>query len=175
MGQQKFNQIYLDHKKQVEKYVKLRVYPHTECADEIVSDVFLKVYQNLDTFDASKSKLNTWIFNITKNTLIDYFRSIKLEKESKSNYLDNKHQTDAMYNLNSGSTADGAMIYSESIEAVKRAIKKLDANMQLIAELRYFKQYQYDEIALELNIPMGTVKTSINRIKSFLIKNTELV
>jgi len=175
MEQQKFNQVYSEHKQNVEKYVKLKVYPHLECADEIVSDVFLKVYHNLELFDPSKSKLSTWIFNITKNTLIDYFRSIKLEKESKTNYLDSKHQTDAMYNLNSDSTADGAMIYSESIEAVKRAIKKLDAQMQIIAELRYFKQYQYDEIAAELNIPMGTVKTSINRIKNFLIKNTELV
>jgi len=175
MEQQKFNQVYSENKKQVEKYVKGKVYPHTECADEIVSDVFLKVYNNLETFNPNKAKLSTWIFTIANNTLIDYFRSIKLEKESKSNYLDNKHQTDAMYNLNSDSTADGAMIYSESIEAVKRAIKKLDAQMQLIAEMRYFRQLEYKEIAEELNIPMGTVKTSINRIKTFLIKNTELV
>jgi RNA polymerase sigma-70 factor (ECF subfamily) len=175
MEKKNFNQVYSDNKLKVEKYVKLKVYPHLECADEIVNDVFLKVYQNLETFNPEKSQLTTWIFNITKNTLIDYFRSIKLEKESKTNYLDSKHQTDAMYNLNSDSSADGAMIYSESIEAVKTAIKKLDPQMQMIAELRYFKQYQYDEIVAELNIPMGTVKTSINRIKSFLIKNTELV
>lgn len=175
MEQLNFNQIYSDHKKKVGQYVKSKVYPHTECADEIVNDTFLKVYQNLETFDPSKSQLFTWIMNIAKNTLIDYFRAIKLEKESKSNYLDNKHQTDAMYNLNSDSTADGSMIYNESIEAVKRAIKKLDGNMQTIAELRYFKQYQYDEIATELNIPMGTVKVSLNRIKTFLVKHTELV
>ena len=175
MEQQKFNQVYSENKKQVEKYVKAKVYPHTECADEIVSDTFLKVYNNLESFDASKSKLSTWIFKIANNTMIDYFRSIKLEKESKSNYLDSKHQTDALYSLNSDSTADGAMIYSESIQAVKRAIKKLDAQMQVIAEMRYFRQLEYKEIAEELNIPMGTVKTSINRIKTFLIKNTELV
>lgn len=180
METQKFNQIYSSHKQEVEKYVKLKVYPHTEIADEIVSDVFLKVYEHLNSgdpkhrFDPSKSKLSTWIFTIANNTLIDYFRSIKLEKKCKSNYMDDKHQTDAIYNLNSDSTTDGAIIYSESMNALMKAIKKLDANMQKIAELRYFKQYQYKEIAAELNMPMGTVKVNINRIKDFLVKHTVL-
>jgi len=169
-----FNQIYSSHKGKVEKYVKQKLYPHLEIADEIVSDTFVKVYQKLDKFDPTKSNLNTWIFKIANNTLIDYFRSVKLEKKSKINYLDSKHQTDAMYNLNSDSTADGAMIYSEALNSVMVAIKKLDANMQKIAELRYFKQYKYDEIAQEMKMPINTVKTHISRIKDYLVKNTVL-
>lgn len=170
-----FNQVYSEHQPRILKYVKLKVYPHLECADEIVNDIFLKVYQNLEKFDSSKAKLSTWISVIANNCLIDYFRSIKLEKESKTNYLDSKHQTDAMYSINSNSTADGDLIYLESLNAVREAIKKLDPEMQKIAELRYFKQYKYEEIVTELGMPMGTVKTNINRIRKFLIKNTELV
>lgn len=170
-----FNVVYKEQQPKVLKYVKLKVYPHLECADEIVNDVFLKVYQNLDKFDSTKSNIKTWIFTIANNCVIDYFRSIKLEKASKTNYLDSKHQTDAMYSINSTNTTDGDMIYSETINAVKLAILKLDADMQMIAELRYFKQYKYQEIVDELNIPMGTVKTSLNRIKNYLIKNTEIV
>ena len=80
-----------------------------------------------------------------------------------------------IYNLNSDYKTDDDIIYSESIMVIKKTIEKLDANMQEIAELRYFKQLQYSEIAEKLNIPMGTVKTNLNRIKTFLVKNTELV
>lgn len=172
MNTLKFNEIYSTHYSEVLKYIKSKVYPHLEITEEITNDVFIKVNLKYDLYDSKLSSLRTWIFTIANNTLFDYFRAIELEKKSKINYLDSKHQTDAMYNLGSSETTDGAIIYDETMIRVKKAIAKLDETMQRIAELRYFKQYKYDEIATELNMPMGTVKVNIHRIQNFLVKHT---
>jgi len=169
----KFDQVYLTHKEKVLKYVKVKVYPHIECAEEILDDIFMKVYQNLITYDSTKSNISTWIFTITNNTLIDYFRSIKQE-QAKVNFLDYKHYTDVMYNLNSDNTSDGDIMYNESIVRIKKAINSMDETMQTVADLRFIKEYKYKDIANELDMPINTVKTHITRAKDFIIKYVEM-
>ena len=83
MEQKQFNQIYSAHKGIVEKFLKPRLYPHTEMVEEIMNDTFMKVYNHFDKFDSTKSKLSTWIITIANNTLIDHLRAVKLEKEYK--------------------------------------------------------------------------------------------
>lgn len=181
-----FNEVYCTYHAEVEKYVKSKVYPHTEIADEITDDIFMKIYHNINItddklylkFDPEKSSLKTWIYNITKNRLIDYFRENKREKETKINYLDSKGHNNIVHSIVSDERADCNIIndeYNKKIENVKQALTKLDIVLQKVAELRYFKQYKYDEIATELNMPMGTVKINIHRIQKYLVKNTELV
>ena len=175
MNELKFNQVFADHKEVVLQFVQKIVYPKIEVADEITDDVFLKVYHNLNNFDENKSSLRTWIYNIAKHTVSDYFRSIKLENKSKVNFLDYKHYTDLMYNLNSDSSTDDEMIYSDTMLHLMKAIKKMDATLQTIADLRFFKGLKYSQIAIQLNIPINTVKTDIKRIKEYLHQNIELV
>ena len=170
MNTLKFEKVYSDHYPTILKFVKTKVYPHLEVAEEITNDVFMKVFNHLESYDENKGMLSTWIGNIAKNTLIDYFRAIKLEKESKINFLDSKHHTDMLYSLSNDDCTDGEMIYSETMTKVRKGIALLDEAMQKVAELRYFKQYKYKEIAEELNIPMGTVKIHIHRIQNHLVK-----
>lgn len=70
-------QLYEKYKEKVKAYVSGKV-SHVQDAEDLVSTVFLKIYQNADKFDASQAKLSTWIYAITRNTVIDYFRTRKV-------------------------------------------------------------------------------------------------
>lgn len=70
-------QLYEKYKEKVKAYIFGKV-SHTQDAEDLISTVFLKIYQNADKFDASKATLSTWIYAITRNTVIDYFRTRKI-------------------------------------------------------------------------------------------------
>lgn len=70
-------EIYLEYADKVSSYVRGKIEnPHE--AEDVVSTVFLKVYQKLDTFDESKASLSTWIYTITRNTVTDYYRTRRI-------------------------------------------------------------------------------------------------
>lgn len=67
-------QVYEDYHTKVSAYVRGKVQnPHD--AEELVSAVFLKAVQKLDSYDPAKASLSTWVYTITRNTVIDYFRT----------------------------------------------------------------------------------------------------
>lgn len=68
--------IYAEYKEKVERYISGKV--RNSCdAEDLVSSVFLKVYGSKDSFDERKASISTWIYTITRNTVIDYFRKCK--------------------------------------------------------------------------------------------------
>ena len=67
-------QIYLDYHDKVSSYVRGKIQDHHE-AEDIVSSVFVKVYQKLESFDPVKASLSTWVYAITRNTVVDYYRT----------------------------------------------------------------------------------------------------
>lgn len=85
--------IYLEFKNKVSAYVAGKGISGHE-AEDIVADVFLKVYKNLDRYDETKASLSTWIYTITKNTVINYFRSRKTHTELTDVIAEN---TETMY------------------------------------------------------------------------------
>ena len=73
-----FNKIYNKSHKSILNFI-LRKVNSQMIAEELTNDVFMKVYNHLENYDESKSAMNTWIMNITSNTIIDYYRKKKLE------------------------------------------------------------------------------------------------
>ncbi|MBQ0059539.1 MAG: RNA polymerase sigma factor, partial [Lachnospiraceae bacterium] len=74
------SQLYAEYYKKVLAYLNGRVNDYY-LAEELASDVFLKVFEKLDKFDDTKASVSTWIFTITRNTLIDYFRTRRVHSE----------------------------------------------------------------------------------------------
>ncbi len=68
--------IYTEYKEKVERYISGKV-ENSHDAEDLVSAVFLKVYHNIESFDNLKASISTWIYSITRNTVIDYFRTRK--------------------------------------------------------------------------------------------------
>lgn len=73
-------QIYEDYHTKVLRYIQSKV-NDSYLAEDLCSDVFVKVYEKLDTFNEKKASISTWIFTITRNRLIDYYRTRKVTVE----------------------------------------------------------------------------------------------
>ncbi len=123
---------------------------NTDLAEEICQDVFMKAWNNAESYNASKGRFFTWIMNIARNAAIDELRS-KSYKNSKQNlssdfFVDILESKD---DLNSQMDTIG----------IQNLLKNLKEKCVQIIELLYFKGYTQKEAAEELDIPVGTVKT----------------
>ncbi len=120
-------QIYRDYHGKVRAYVRGKISDGWE-AEDLVSEVFIKVCKKLPTFDATKSSVSTWIYTITRNTVIDYFRTKKQVYELP---LQVECDDEALQNV----------LNEESIEELADALQRLDERSRDLIVLHYYKEY----------------------------------
>jgi RNA polymerase sigma-70 factor (ECF subfamily) len=123
-----------------------------EIAEDILQEVFVRIWKNISMFDRKKAKFITWIANIARNLSIDKIRS----KEYK-NKLQN-HNIDDFVNIIAESPASG---FNPEHIGVKEMLEKLKPEHKELIDLVYFKGYTQSDAADKLGIPLGTVKTRI--------------
>jgi RNA polymerase sigma factor (sigma-70 family) len=133
--------------------VILRVIRTEEIAEEVLQDAFLKVWNKIDTYDAEKGKLFTWMLNIARNQAIDRSRSKEVNKEKKTGGMENY--------VNDGGSNSAAEIPFVDAIGLKELLKHLSEDQQFVIEYLYFRGYSQSELAEEFNIPLGTVKTRL--------------
>jgi RNA polymerase sigma-70 factor (ECF subfamily) len=123
-----------------------------DVAQELCQDVFIKVWNKADQYDASKGRFFTWLLNIARNTAIDHLRS-KAFKEGKQN-LSTQNFVDI---LGSSTSLDSQ---TDAI-GIKKYVAQLKERCQNLIDALFFKGYTQKETAEALEIPLGTVKTQI--------------
>ncbi len=126
-------------------------------AQDVLQDVFVKIWTNISQYDAKKGRLYTWMLNIARNAAIDKLRS-------KGEIMNSKIQSgeDSVNKLESSTmveqTTDGI--------GLKKLVTNLKPEFESIVNMAYFQGYTLDEISKTLEIPLGTVKTRMrNAIK----------
>lgn len=144
-------------------------------AEELVNDTLIKVYRNLDKFDASKSNFATWVKNINNNTLIDYYRTNNMTAKAqamKNNFsIDGNDITEdnQVFQVpDKGIKADSLFDTQIVAKNIASAIEGLKGNSKAIATELFINQLSYDEIAEKLHLSLGTVKPTIMRIREKL-------
>jgi RNA polymerase sigma-70 factor (ECF subfamily) len=120
-----------------------------EIAQEALQDVFLKIWSNIDQYDAGKGRFFTWMVRITKNYAIDVLRSKKFKDGRKTDQL-------PTYVYNDSKLSEEAYVKDSGLQKV---LKNLSPDEQKIIDLLYFKGYTHREASKELDIPLGTIKT----------------
>jgi RNA polymerase sigma factor (sigma-70 family) len=132
--------------------VIFRVVKKEGIAEEVLQDVFIKIWDKFDSYDASKGKLFTWMLNIARNQAIDKTRSKEISKEQKTSGIENVV-----------SRIDNEEYVEQRIEGigVKEILKNLPEEQKFVVEYLYFQGYSQSELAEEFNIPLGTVKTRL--------------
>jgi RNA polymerase sigma factor (sigma-70 family) len=132
--------------------VIFRVLKNEDIAEEVLQDVFLKIWDRFEQYDSTKGKLFTWILNIARNQAIDKTRSKEISKDQKTRGIENVV-----------SRIDNKERVEQKIDdiGVKDIIKNLPDDQQFVVEYLYFKGYSQSELAEEFNIPLGTVKTRL--------------
>ena len=121
-----------------------------ELAQEICQDVFVKIWNKSDSYASSKGRFFTWILNIARNAAIDEMRS-KSYKQQKQN-LSANYFVGILNRANEEET-------TIDTTGLKKLIQKLKIKCVEIIEMIYYRGYTQKEVAEELNIPLGTVKT----------------
>ncbi len=126
-----------------------------ELANDVLQEVFIKIWRQIDQYNSDKGRLFTWMINISRNASIDTLRS-----KSYNSQKQNRELTESVYN------AAGSVNIETDRIGLRKVITALKEDQKVLIELAYFQGYTQDEIAKLLNMPLGTVKT---RLRSALI------
>lgn len=118
-------------------------------SEEILQKTFLKIWNNIDQYDESKSTFFTWMAAIARNTAIDKARLKGFQRNKKTESIDSN-----VYSANVVHTN------SENID-VERLTSKLDKKYKDVIDLLYLKGYTQKEASEALEIPLGTIKTRL--------------
>lgn len=144
-----FNYLYKQYAPVLYGVVNKVVYDE-QTAQDVLQDVFVKIWNNIDQYDAKKGRIYTWMINIARNAAIDKLRS-------KGEIMKGKIQTgdDIVSNMERGMKTEQA---TDTI-GLRKMVAGLKPEYETIVNLAYFKGYTLDEISKTLSIPLGTVKT----------------
>jgi RNA polymerase sigma factor (sigma-70 family) len=129
-----------------------RIIRNQDVAEEVLQDAFLRIWNRIDNYDASKGRLFTWMLNIARNLAIDKTRSKEISKDRK---------TDDIEELVSKIDRKEQSELSIDTIGLKEVLERLPAEQRFVVEYLYLKGYTQSELAEEFNIPLGTVKTRL--------------
>jgi RNA polymerase sigma factor (sigma-70 family) len=132
--------------------VIIRIVKKETIAEEVLQDVFIKIWERFNSYNAAKGKLFTWMLNIARNQAIDKTRSKEISNEQKTSGIEKVV-----------SRIDQQEFSETPVEGIglKELLKKLPEEQKFVVEYLYFQGYSQSELAEEFNIPLGTVKTRL--------------
>ena len=135
-----------------------RIVNDEDTSNDILQDVFVKIWQNFSSYDATKGRLFTWMANIARNASIDYTRSGNFKISNKIQNVD-----DSVSKINT------LMSTSSRVDhiGIDEVVNRLKPEFRQLIDLAYFAGMTHEEISKHLNLPLGTVKT---RIRSALMQ-----
>lgn len=150
--------IYATYSGKVMGYIMARVQRRAD-AEDLCADVFEKVFRKINDFDREKSSMNTWIFTITRNTLIDYYRTNRPSEE-----LDEQIPADM--------AVESSLLERETLSELAQALKRLPQELQDIVVLMYYDRKPMTEVAQMMHLSYGAVKLrhqkALGMLKRFL-------
>jgi len=129
-----------------------RIIKFDEIAEDVLQETFVKIWKSIDQYQESKGRLFTWMARLAKNTAIDHLRGRGYLNSCKNSDLDD---VSVEVDLNN------QLFYNPETIGLKKLTMNLCAPQKAILDLIYFQGYSQSEVAEELNIPLGTVKTRL--------------
>jgi RNA polymerase sigma-70 factor (ECF subfamily) len=139
----------------------LNIVSDKDFASDVLQEVFIKIWRQIETYDNTKGRLFTWMLNVARNASIDAVRSKGYQKNQK-----NRELTENVYD------AGGSTNINTDRIGLKKLVHNLKEDYRILIDLSYFQGFTQDEISKMLNIPLGTVKT---RMRSALIQLKQVI
>jgi RNA polymerase sigma-70 factor (ECF subfamily) len=130
-------------------------------AEDLTQEIFLKVYRTLHTYKLELGAFETWLMRVSRNCVIDHYRKSKTER-SKTDTLEGEHEQVAEKQNRFTNPAD-VLDQRELSERVHAALVRLSDELREAVILRDLEGFAYEEIVDIINVPLGTVKSRINR------------
>jgi RNA polymerase sigma-70 factor (ECF subfamily) len=139
----------------------LNIISDNELANDVLQEVFVKVWRQISTYDETKGRLYTWILNIARNASIDTLRSKGFQ-----NNKQNRELTENVYE-----SAGSTQMQVDKI-GLRKIVHQLKEEHKVLIELSYFQGFTQEEISKMLDLPLGTVKT---RLRTALIQLRQFI
>jgi len=137
-------------------------------AEDLTQDVFLKMYRTLHMYRPETGALGTWIIRVARNYFVDDYRKHRTER-TRTDSLDVEYETGAPSPARYLNPAE-RLEQREASERIHGALLRLSTDLRDAVILRDLEELSYDEIAVILDLPLGTVKSRINRGRVELAK-----
>jgi RNA polymerase sigma-70 factor (ECF subfamily) len=137
-------------------------------AEDLTQEIFLKVYRTLNSYRPESGALVTWIVRVGRNHIIDHYRKFKTERthtDSLEVEYEKAEENPARY-----ASPARALEQRELSERVHQALLKISEDLREAVILRDLEEFTYEEIASMLDLPLGTVKSRINRGRAELAR-----
>ena len=147
-------------------YMLLKMVNNATDAEDLTIEAFGKAFRNLDSY-TPKFAFSTWLFKIATNNCVDFIRKKQVSPTPLDNFPDSLDNVTV--NIQSDlPDPEESLIHHQKIAALKDIVSQLKPRYKSLIELRYYKEYSYEEISSELNLPIGTVKAQLHRAKTVL-------
>jgi len=136
-----------------------------EEAEDLAQEIFLRIFKSLDTFDR-RANFQTWLISVSRNLCIDHYRSVRKERETIDRGIDAADLSPA-----SGDESPiAALEQRDRVVLLRQALVALPPTLRTAVVMRDIHERSYQEIATELGLPEGTVKSRINRGRAELAR-----
>jgi RNA polymerase sigma-70 factor (ECF subfamily) len=151
-------------------FLVLKMVNSNEYAEDLTIEVFGKAFSNLKQYQPNYA-FSTWLYRIATNNCIDFIRKQRISTTSLDLSFDDGEGEKMYIQIEEGGlNPEEKAIKSQKNKYLKTVVKKLKPHYRKLIELRYFKELSYEEIADELEMPLGTVKAQLFRAREFLAK-----
>lgn len=137
-------------------------------ADDLTIETFGKAFQRLNQYTPAFA-FSTWLFKIASNHCIDFIRKKRINALSLDRGLSTEEGGNIQFTIKDDAPDPiETLEKKQRVEKMRLVVSELKPRYRKLVELRYFEEYSYDEIALELDLPLGTVKAQLYRARDIL-------
>ena len=149
-------------------YMMLKMVKNEEDAEDLTIEAFGKAFNSIHKYQP-KYAFSTWLFKIASNNGIDFIRKKKIYFSSLDDQVKNEDGISYTVEVASNSLdPEESIMKAQKVKLMREVVKQLKPRYQILIEKRYFQELSYEEIAEELNLPLGTVKAQLFRAREFL-------
>lgn len=154
-------------------FMMLKMVKSEDDAEDLTIEAFGKAFNRLHQYSPSFA-FSTWLFKIASNNAIDHIRKKRIQVTSIDNGYTNDDGDSVSIDVRSGEKdPEEERIHDEKVKHMRGLVKKLKPRYRDLIEKRYFEELSYEEIAEQMNLPLGTVKAQLFRARTFLAEMME--
>ena len=148
-------------------FLLLKMVHNKDDAEDLTIEAFGKAFKNLGSYEPEFA-FSTWLFKIANNNAIDFIRKRRTKTisiDSQGRDPDDDHPVQLQ---SSNMDPEEELIHTQKATHLRAVVNQLKPRYSRLVELRYYKEFSYEEIAATLGLPLGTVKAQLFRAKELL-------
>ena len=150
-------------------FMLLKMINNKDDAEDLTIEAFGKAFNRLKQYTPNYA-FSTWLFKIASNNCIDWIRKQKKKTFSIDAPIGTDDGDEMTIELKGhGPDPADVAIRNQKNAVMREVVDKLKPRYKQLVELRYYQEYSYEEIAQELDLPLGTVKAQLFRAREFLM------